>query len=83
MVLVCFGCLKLGKFGDSGLSGNEWEKQNIWLSLVNFFANFWICFVIVATAPFYFSGVPGISNTSRIIFPLGKTRRTKNNLALF
>ena len=73
----------LGQFGGSGLSGNEWEKENIWLSLVYFFANFWICFVIVATAPFCFSGVPGISNTSRIISPLGKARRKKNNLALF
>ena len=67
----------LGQFGGSGLSGNEWEKQNIWLSLVNFFANFWICFVIVAAAPFCFSGVPGISNTSRIISPLGKARKKK------
>ena len=33
--------------------------------------------MIVAAAPFCFSGVPGISNTSRIISPLGKARKKK------
>ena len=64
----------VGMSGKSKIFGCHW---------LIFFANFWICFVIVAAAPFCFSGVPGISNTSRIISPLGKARRKKNNLALF
>ena len=58
----------VGMSGKSKIFGCHWFI---------FFANFWICFVIVAAAPFCFSGVPGISNTSRIIFPLGKARKKK------
>ena len=85
MVLIGFGCFSsfwaslvvlalVGMSGKSKIFGCHW---------LLFFANFCICFVIVAAAPFCFSGVPGISNTSRIISPLGKTREKKNNLALF
>ena len=77
MVLVGFGCFSsfwaslvvlalVGMSGKSKIFGCHW---------LIFFANFWICFVIVAAAPFCFSGVPGISNTSRIISPLGKARK--------
>ena len=67
--------------GGCGPSGNEWERENVWYSLF-FFANFWNSFVIVAAAHLGFWGVPGISNTPRIIFPLGKTHKMALNLAL-
>ena len=80
MVLIGFGCFSsfwaslvvlalVGMSGKSKIFGCHW---------LIFFANFWICFVIVAAVPFCFSGVPGISNTSRIISP-GESP-TKNQL---
>ena len=63
----------VGMSGKSKIFGCHW---------LIFFANFWICFVIVAAAPFCFSGVPGISNTSRIISPLGKARKKKQLCSL-
>ena len=44
----------LGQFGGSGLSGNEWEKQNIWLSLVNFFCQFLDLFCDCSSCPLLF-----------------------------
>ena len=84
MVLVGFGCFSsfwaslvvlalVGMSGKSKIFGCHW---------LIFFANFWICFVIVAAAPFCFSGVPGISNTSRIISPLGKARKKTTTIWL-
>ena len=79
MVLVGFGCFSsfwasLVVLALVGMSGKSKIFCCHWLIL---FANFWICFVIVAAAPFCFSGVPGISNTSRIISHLGKARKKK------
>ena len=82
MVLIGFGCfssfwVSLVVLALVGMSGKRKIFGCHW-----FFANFWICFVIVATAPFCFSGVPGISNTPRIISPLRKAHKMALNLAL-
>ena len=72
MVLIGFGCFSsfwasLVVVALTGISGKRKIVGCHWF--VFFFANFWVCFVIVAAAHFCFWGVPGISNTSKIIVP--------------
>ena len=73
----------LGQFGGSGLSGNEWEKQNIWLSLVNLFCQFLDLFCDCSSCPLlFFRGARHLQYLQNNFSP-GESPEKKNNLALF